>query len=172
MRIALALVLLVCAGCAGPAPVAGSGWAAARADADAPTDLFLDLSVRDAAAALGLGAPLRIDARPVENLHVVGQIDTVRTYVWDGLAVSDYETAPGKTLRMSIRATAPGYTDSHGLGVGSTWSAVEAALGEADHVFDDGTHNYPFRPEPFWTTVNVRYDGDRVAEITWAPEID
>ena len=181
MRTARLAVLLIAAGCASAPPAVPASapaaaprptWGPARASTTAPVDVLLDLGLLDAAAALGLGAPLRVEAEPVENRHVAGQIDTVRTYVWQGLEVSDYETAPGKTLRLMVRARDARFRDTHGLGLGATRPAVQAALGDPLHTFEDGTVNYLYRDTPDWTTLNVTYRDGLVDTIAWVPEVD
>src|SRR6056297_2553421 len=76
-----------------------------------------------------LGEPERVETEPIENRHVPGQIDTLRTLVFDGMAVEVYAVADGKELLQEVRVTGPEYETAEGLGVGSTREAVREALG-------------------------------------------
>jgi hypothetical protein len=121
-----------------------------------------------------LGEPRRVEREPIENRHVPGQIDTLRTLAWDGLAVEVYAVADGKELLQEIRVTGPGYETAEGLGVGSTQSAVREAFGEPDRT-DGDTVTYevaesPDDPTP--TQLHIRYDGDRVAALSWSYYVD
>lgn len=121
-----------------------------------------------------LGGPERIETEPIENRHVPGQIDTLRTLVFDGLAVEVYAVADGKELLQEIRVTGPGYATADGLGVGSARSAVRDVLGapvrtEGDRV----TYEMPDSPDdPTPVELHIRYDGDRVAAMTWSYYVD
>jgi hypothetical protein len=121
-----------------------------------------------------LGEPRRIETEPVENRHVPGQIDTLRTLVFDGLAVEVYAVADGKELLQEIRVTGPGYETAEGLGVGSTRAAVRDVLGSPARTEGDTvTYEVSESPEdPTPTQLHIRYDGDRVAAMTWSYYVD
>ena len=121
-----------------------------------------------------LGEPERVETEPVENRHVPGQIDTLRTLMFDGLAVEVYAVADGKELLQEVRVTGPGYETAEGLGVGSARAAVRDVLGapvrtEGDTVTYEVLES-PDDPTP--TQLHVRYDGDRVAAMTWSYYVD
>jgi len=121
-----------------------------------------------------LGEPERVETEPIENRHVPGQIDTLRTLVFDGLAVEVYAVADGKELLQEVRVTGPEYETAEGLGVGSTRSAVREALGAPVRTEGDTvTYEVPESPDdPTPTQLHVRYDGDRVAAMTWSYYVD
>jgi hypothetical protein len=150
---------------------------AARPDLALPT--ILDRTVErsdDGSLVLldRLGEPRRVETEPIENRHVPGQIDTLRTLVFDGLAVEVYAVADGKELLQEIRVTGSGYETAEGLGVGSTRPAVREALGEPDRTDGDTvTYELLESPEdPTPTLLHIRYDGDRVAAMTWSYYVD
>lgn len=121
-----------------------------------------------------LPPPQRVEATPVENRHIEGQTDTVRTLHYDGLALEVYAVADGKEILQEVRVTGGGYETAQGLGVGSTRAAVRAALGEATRS-NGGTLTYDIKTspdDPTPTTLTVRFDGDRVAALTWSYYVD
>lgn len=121
-----------------------------------------------------LGEPRRVETEPVENRHVPGQTDTLRTLVFDGLAVEVYAVADGKELLQEIRVTGEGYETADGLGVGSTRAAVRDVLGEPVRTEGDTvTYEEPeTSDDPTPVELHVRYDGDRVAAMTWSYYVD
>ena len=121
-----------------------------------------------------LPPPQRVEAEPVENRHVEGQTDTLRTLHYDGLALEVYAVADGREILQEVRVTGEGYETAEGVGVGSTRAAVRAAYGEPARS-DGGTLSYerttsPDDPTP--TTITVRFDGDRVAALAWSYYVD
>jgi hypothetical protein len=117
-----------------------------------------------------LGEPRRVEAEPVENRHVPGQVDTLRTLVWDGLEVEVYAVADGRELLREVRVTGAGYETAEGLRVGSTRAEVREAFGAPAHAEGDAAtyevRDAPDDPTP--TQLRVRYDGDRVAAMVWS----
>jgi hypothetical protein len=121
-----------------------------------------------------LPAPQRVEAEPVENRHVAGQTDTLRTLHYDGLTLEVYAVAGGREILQEVRVTGDGYETAEGLGVGSTRAAVRGALGEPTRS-DGGTLTYDVKTSPddlTPTTLTVRFDGDRVAALTWSYYVD
>lgn len=121
-----------------------------------------------------LGEPRRVEAQPIENRHVPGQVDTLRTLVFDGLEVEVYAVADGKELLQEIRVTGPGYETAEGLRVGSTRSEVREAFGAP--VYSEGdaaTYEVRSAPDdPTPTQLQIRYDGDRVVAMAWSYYVD
>lgn len=147
---------------------------------DVRPDVGLDqiLAVRgdDGPFLESLPPPRTVRAEAEENRHVMGQIDTVRTYVYDGLTIEAYEVTGGRTLVRHVEVTSAAYETAEGLSVGDTRSDVEAVLGPP--VRDEGgTVAYETGEDPTPTTVEVRYRSgeggvQRVASIEWSPYLD
>ncbi|HLT46257.1 MAG TPA: hypothetical protein VK002_03440 [Rubricoccaceae bacterium] len=139
-----------------------------------PLAEILDEAGDDAALLARLAAPRRIEAEPFPNRHVPGQVDTLRTYVYDGLTLEFYEIATGGVLLQTVEVTGGVYETAEGLGVGSTRDEVEAVYTHSVGA-EGGTVTYerpgtPERPNP--PQVEVRYDGDHVAAMTWRFYVD
>jgi len=135
---------------------------------------LLDPALDTPALLARLDEPRRIETEAVENRHVPGQVDTLRTYVYDGLALTVYDVAGGGALLQEVRVTDEGYTTAGGLGVGSRREAIEAAYPNSVGA-EGGTVTYeraasPDDPTP--ETLRVRYDGDRAAELVWSFYVD
>lgn len=150
---------------------------AARPDIDLPTILDRTYERADDGSLIlldRLGEPRSVEAEPVENRHVPGQIDTLRTLTWEGLAVQVYAVADGKELLQEIRVTGPGYETAEGLSVGSSRSAVREALGAPIRTEGDTvTYGLPESPnDPTPVELHVRYEGDRAAAMTWSYYVD
>jgi len=79
-----------------------------------------------------LGPPVSLTIEPVENRHVEGQIDEIRTVSYDGLVLMFYKVseAPERELLMSISLTSSYYEVGWGLKVGVEKERVRAVLGE------------------------------------------
>lgn len=140
--------------------------------ADVTLDDLLEAGARtDADAALPavlqrLGPPQRVHRHPVENEHVAGQIDTIRTYTYDGLRLRTYDVAASsKVLLIGLVVTNGRYQTEDGLRVGTSREAVEARRGEPSDVRDD-TYVYQLSEvAPDW--LYVRFEDDTVAELEW-----
>lgn len=135
------------------------------------------LAVHDDEAAFlaGLRPPRSVRAEPVENEHVEGQVDTVRTRVYDGLSIAAYEVTGGPTFIQSVTVRG-GYGTRSGVSPGQTRDALEAVLGPPVHE-GGGAVIYETGSEPTPTTVEVVYESDaagvlRASEITWRPYLD
>lgn len=121
-----------------------------------------------------LPTPQRVESEPVQNRHVEGQTDTLRTFHYDGLALEVYVVADGKEILQEVRVTGEGYETAERLGVGSTRGAVREALGEPTRAEGNAlTFEVTASPEdPTPTTLTVRFDGDRVEALTWSYYVD
>lgn len=121
-----------------------------------------------------LGEPRRVEAEAIENRHAAGQVDTLRTYVFDGLAVEVYAVTGGSELLQSVLVTGPGYETTDGLGVGRARAAVRDALGSPMHI-DGDTVTYDITSDsgdPTPVALSVRYAADRVAAMQWIYYVD
>lgn len=123
-----------------------------------------------------LRAPRSLTAEPVENRHVAGQVDTVRTWTYDGLVIEAYEVSGGPTFIQRVAVTGVDYGTASGLAVDEPRAALEAVLGPpveetgATAVYETGDPAAP-------TVVEVVYEPDergqpRAAQITWRPYVD
>lgn len=141
-----------------------------------PLDRLLSPRDNDGAVVAGLRSPREQRAEAEPNRHVQGQVDTVRTYVYDGMVIETYEVTGGPTFIQRVTATGTGYGTASGVAVGALRSDVEAALGPPVQE-DAGVVVYETGDRATPTTVTVRYEPDergrpRAFEITWRPYLD
>ena len=121
-----------------------------------------------------LRTPRSARAEPVRNRHVPGQIDTVRTWGYDGLELEVYETAEGRALLQRLAVTSGTYGTSDGLSVGETRDALESVLGPPA---SSGSAGVTYRVDgALPTVVRVVYEPDedgvpRASEIEWRPPL-
>lgn len=111
-------------------------------------------------------------AEAVENRHVPGQIDTVRTWAYDGLTLEVYETAPGRALLRRLTVTTAEYGTSDGLAVGESRADLESVLGPPAPSGGDEVQYRTDAELP--TTIAVTYtpdedDVERASQIEWRP---
>lgn len=123
-----------------------------------------------------LPAPVRVEAEPFENRHVPGQIDTLRTLVFEGLDIHFYDVADGggRRLAQAVSVTGEGYRTAGGIGVGSTKAEVHEILGEPLYV--EG-HDFIYvapesRDEVAPTQLIIRFEGERVVSLLWSLYVD
>ena len=113
-------------------------------------------------------------ADPVSNRHVAGQIDTLRTWRYDGLDLEIYQTADGRSLLQRLAVTSGTYGTSDGLSVGEARGDLEGVLGPpASERGAEATYRIG---EPMPTVIRVVYDFDedgieRAFSIEWRPPI-
>lgn len=139
-----------------------------------PLSALLDESADDAALRNRLAEPLRIETEPVENRHEPGQIDTVRTYVYDDLRVRFYDRTGGGPLLERVTVTGGDYRTAEGIGAGSTRAEIEAAYGAPAETHDgDPIYEVPSTPDdPTPLRLQVTYDGDAAERLTWYFYVD
>ena len=182
--LAALLALAGCAEAADPAPPRPEARAEPAPASQSRPGVSLDrlLAIHDDEAAFlqSLAPPRSERAEPVENEFIAGQIDTVRTRVYDGLRVEAYEVTDGPQFVQSVTVTDGGYGTSDGVAVGETRAALEAVLGPpatGPDVGRGGAVVYQTGAGPAPTTVEVVYEPDaggveRASEITWRPYLD
>lgn len=122
-----------------------------------------------------MNPPLDVDREPVQNRHDPTQTDTLRTLHYGGLRVEVYEVAAtGKEIIRAIEVTSDAYRTEAGLTVGSTRAAVREALGAPARTEGDTFvyERYDDARDPTPTTLRIRFDGDRVAAMTWHYYVD
>ena len=179
---ALVVALAACADAGDPAPPPPP---AAEPEAAGPVEVRpgvrLDriLAAADDGAALlaALRPPRSTRAEPVANRYVAGQVDTVRTHVYDGLQIEAYEVAGGPTFVQAVTVTGDGYGTASGLAVGEARDHLEAVLGPPVREGGAGGVVYETGDGATPTAVEVRYEPDeagtpRASEITWRPYLD
>ncbi len=133
----------------------------------------------DAAAVLGrLQPPRRVTTEALANRHVPGQTDTLRTYHYDGLALTVYDvSASDKQLLYALQVTSDAYVPQrpHVLHVGMARAEVEAALGAPDERLEDGvTYQYALDGDGGapGTLLLVRFDEGAAAALEWSFYVD
>ncbi|MDT0633235.1 hypothetical protein RQM47_00550 [Rubrivirga sp. S365] len=191
-RTAVALglaALVVLAGC-GSEPAAPRSAAAPSAEVEeapadrpapevrpgVPLDRILALHDDPAAFLAGLRPPRQTHVELVANEYTEGQVDTVRTRVYDGMEVVAYEVTDGPTFVQSVTIMGTGYGTSGGVAVGEAREALEDVLGRPVDE-RSGAVLYEIDSGPAPTAVEVRYETDedgvaRAAEVTWRPYLD
>ncbi|NNF58490.1 MAG: hypothetical protein HKN04_09630 [Rhodothermaceae bacterium] len=184
----LVLVFLLAAGCSGTAEDAPSSENAPIVEGPPPgnppmggpvevapglpLDELLDSRVDGATLQARLNAPRRMETEPVANRHVAGQVDTLRTYVYDGIRLQFYTITGGGALLQEVTVTGEGYTTAEGLGVGSTRDEIEATYPHSLGA-EGSTITYERDDEePTPTVLRVTYDGDRASSLTWLLYVD
>jgi hypothetical protein len=184
----LVLVLLVAVGCTGtaddaPSPEevpAGEGPPPGNPPMGGPVEVtpglalddLLDSYVDGMTLQARLNTPRRIEAEPVANRHVAGQVDTLRTYVYDGIRLQFYDLTDGGVLLQEVAVTDDGYTTADGLGVGSTRDAIEAAYPHSLGA-EGSTITYESGgDDPASTVLRVAYAADHAASLTWFLYVD
>lgn len=157
-----------------PAPPAAEPSAPASAGPGVSVDELLVSREEYQDVVARMGEPREMLTEPIGNVHVEGQQDMLRTYVYDGLRVETYEVQGGPVLVREVRATDPAYRTQDGIGPGATRAAIEAAAGPPVEAAIDGTYYellaFPDDPTPL--RVLVVYDGDRAREVVWYPYVD
>ena len=120
--------------------------------------------------------PRTREAVPVANAHVEGQVDSVVTWTYDGLAVEAHAVTGGPTLVRRVVATESAYGTLNGVSVGETRANLEDILGEAS-AEAGGVASYLADAAEMPTFVDVVYapddDGvDRAVRIAWRLPVD
>jgi len=122
-----------------------------------------------------LREPRSRDVEAVPNRHVPGEVDTLRTWRYDGLTLELHEAYDGKVLLRRLDVTSGTYGTTDGLSVGETRADLESVLGAPAETEGDIVSYRTDGELP--TTIDVTYerDGDgveRASEIAWHPPID
>lgn len=117
-----------------------------------------------------LPEPNATDSRAVENRHMPGQTDTIRTMDYGGLRIVTYDVATGGRLLQSVVLETTDYDTPEGVRIGMARDSVLAAYGEPDRR-EDGALVYGLSPE---VPNEVRFDlqAGRVQRISWSFYVD
>ncbi len=167
------LALALAAGCTGGQRVPDAPDAA-EAVPGVPLAALIEAGrAGDLAAVLPrLDAPRRIETEPVENRHVPGQIDTLRTYLYDGLQLQFYDVSgSAKLLATHLRVTGDGYAAPSGLRVGLPPDSVRRMIGPADRRTGDGAFVYE-QGDVTPTLLYVYFSEDAVSKLEWSFYVD
>ena len=121
-----------------------------------------------------LNEPADTETDPVENRHVLGQIDTIRTLVYDGIELEFYDITDNGILLQEVTVDGKEYVTAEGIGVGSSRADVEAAYG-SPYLAADGQPVHEITSsfdEATPTHLRVQYDGDTVTSLSWYFYVD
>lgn len=170
----LGLATFLASGCAGnrstPAPDPSLPEPAPLSVAELVNAVLTQPPEADTLAVLDrLPPPNQVTVDTVQNIHVPSQIDTLRTYRYDGLAFTVY-FAPEKELMRDIRVTSPAYASPEGLQVGDARAEVEATLGPPDERDGDAYVYELTQTVP--NLLRVEFQNDTVAALEWLFYID
>ena len=117
------------------------------------------------------GKPFSETIKPIENIHVKGQMDEVHTARYEGAVVAYYRVVPDKRNILSrLELTSEKVTLPFGLQVGVSQATVVRTLGKPTTIKDD-LLEYTFE-DPYSQTVAFKISNGVVQTITWTFEID
>jgi len=116
-----------------------------------------------------LGAPQHVEEEPIANQYVRGQVDTLRTLVYNGIEALIYDVTSGpKAFLVRLSLSAPQYATPEGLRVGVSEERVVEKLGPptrrnvaAGELIYQETEATPI-------SMVVQVQGGQVVQIDWA----
>lgn len=121
-----------------------------------------------------LGEPQRVDVATHPNVHDDAQTDTLRTFVYPGLAATAF-SGTGSPARFLTRVeiTDAAIDTPSGVRVGQSVASMIAQLGEPDFRFDSGAFGYEaYGLDPDATPPQLILipdaSGESVAEVHYA----
>lgn len=131
------------------------------------------LNGRDTTALDRLGPPDSITTAPQPNRHVPGQMDTLRTYFYDGVRLTVYDvTNSADQFVTTMQVTGPAYTTDDSLHVGSSRSEVENTLGAPDRQDGDEYIYELGEPVAAPNLLRLTVEADTVQRMTWSFYVD
>jgi hypothetical protein len=115
-----------------------------------------------------LGAPQRVETRPIANQYVRGQMDTVRTLIYPGIEALVYDVAhQEKSFLVRLSLSSPQYTTPEGVRVGIVEGDVIEKIGPPTRRNPtEGELIYQETGTPS-TSLVVRVEANRVVRIDW-----
>lgn len=130
--------------------------------------LRADGGVSEQALVRQLGAPQRVETRPIANQYVRGQVDTVRTLIYRGVEALVYDvTSEAKSFLIRLSLSSSRYATPEGLRVGIAEKQVIDKIGPPTRRnAADGELIYQETETPA-TSLVVRIEDDRVVRIDW-----
>jgi len=191
--IAAALAVFLLAGCGGgEGPTAEVTRAAERSkpvtdelppESDvrpgASLDRILADRTDDGAFLSALREPRVRLIEPVANRYVAGQVDSVVTLVYDGLAIEAYAVTGGRTFVRRLAVIDGAYGTDNGLSVGEAREDLESVLGRPVAVAGDVARYEVVDAieDPTRTRVEITYEPDldgveRASQIVWLLPLD
>lgn len=119
-----------------------------------------------------LRQPARLEREAVENRHVQGQIDTIRTYYYEGLRLRVYDPSDGGgEIVTDVRIDSPGYDHPLDFDIGAPRAKVRESLGEPEEVRDSDLRyligDDEDAPAAAPNYLDVRIADGRVSRLTW-----
>lgn len=131
------------------------------------------LNGRDTTALDRLGPPDSITTAPQPNRHVPGQMDTLRTYFYDGVRLTVYDvTNSADQFVTTMQVTGPAYVTQDSLHVGSSRSEVENTLGAPDRQDGDEYIYELGEPVAAPNLLRLTVEADTVQRMTWSFYVD
>ncbi|MFW5973121.1 MAG: hypothetical protein ACOCTG_03940 [Bacteroidota bacterium] len=124
-----------------------------------------------------LNEPERVETEVVENRHVPGQMDTVRTYIYDGLEIEVYDRSQDeRKLVRRIELLEPGFDHGLEFDVGDQEMDVRQAMGEPEEA-ENGELRFRLTqnaddPVSAPNHLHVRLRNDRVDALRWSFYVD
>lgn len=120
----------------------------------------------DNAAVIALfGQPLQVETFPFPNHHVLGQIDTISIYDYEGLTFSVYTiSASGQAFITDMTVSLPTYTTAIGLRVGSSRAEVENLIGQPKSEKSD---EVSYQLSEANDLLVIVYKNDKISKMLW-----
>ncbi len=117
------------------------------------------------------GKPISEEVKPIENIHVKGQMDEWHTVKYDGCIASYYRVVPEKrNILSSLTLTSQKVKLPHGIHIGVRKSFILNLLGKPTHSSrDEITYECG---AVFSETVSFKFSRDVLSQISWYYEID
>jgi hypothetical protein len=117
------------------------------------------------------GRPLSEEVKPIENIHVKGQIDEWHIVTYDGCIASYYRVVPEKrNILSSLTLTSQKVQLPHGIHIGVRKSFILNLLGKPTHSsWDEITYECG---DAYSETVSFKFSWGALSQISWYYEID
>jgi hypothetical protein len=132
------------------------------------TALHTDGSVSYGTLVRRLGAPRRVEAEPIANQYVRGQVDTLRTLVYSGVEALVYDvTGDPKAFLVRLSLSDPRYATPEGLRVGFSEERVVEKIGPPTRRNDAAGELIYQETEATPISMVVRIQDGRVVQIDW-----
>jgi hypothetical protein len=117
------------------------------------------------------GKPISEEVKPIENIHVEGQIDEWHTVKYEGCIASYYRAVPEKrNILSSLTLTSQKVQLPHGIHIGVNKSFILHLLGKpTKSSWDEITYECG---DLFSETVSFKFSWGILSQISWHYEID
>ena len=115
-----------------------------------------------------LGTPRRVQARPISNQYVEGQVDTLRTLEYTGIEALVYDvTDSQKTFLVRLSISSTQYTTPEGIHIGASEKQVLDTLGAPTRRNDSTGELIYQETESKPTAMVVQVRNGEVVAINW-----